>query len=376
MHASTVVTRTPAGNAELANPAHGLSLAQRRFLTLLDTSCSVEDLAARQRGDPSKVERDLARLASLGLVACATPAANDDQAPVTAHDARIAAANDEHARGDARATLAAVRLGSRAATSRLVYLAAALGVAVAGFVAWHFVGASASPPPASDPQPRRVIPPPMTVTPAMPEPIATKVLVGDTPAARARETAKEAPKARPTSETAKSNATPGASPSPALRPVTPIALQPLQPIESRLAKAEPFVAVPLALPVERRSPPADTAPPATPAVVRSDAHDAGTPGHVASATPSAETIAPAPRLVPIAEQAPAFPREAIAAGLSNGNVKARVVVDAKGSVSSVEIVDSSHRAFDRAVRDALSHWRFEPGTAERTTTVDVAFKRD
>ncbi|HEY3565258.1 MAG TPA: energy transducer TonB, partial [Casimicrobiaceae bacterium] len=81
-------------------------------------------------------------------------------------------------------------------------------------------------------------------------------------------------------------------------------------------------------------------------------------------------------LVPITQEAPAFPREALAAGLANGNVKARVVVDAKGAVSSVEIVDSSHRAFDRTVREALSHWRFEPGTASRTTTVDVAFKRD
>ncbi|HEY3583270.1 MAG TPA: energy transducer TonB, partial [Casimicrobiaceae bacterium] len=96
----------------------------------------------------------------------------------------------------------------------------------------------------------------------------------------------------------------------------------------------------------------------------------------ASAAPSAATIAPARRLVPITQEAPAFPREALAAGLANGNVKARVVVDAKGAVSSVEIVDSSHRAFDRTVREALSHWRFEPGTASRTTTVDVAFKRD
>ncbi len=377
MHASIVVTRTPAGNAELANPAHGLSLAQRRFLTLLDTSCSVEELAARQRGDASKVERDLARLASLGLVACAAPAANDDQAPVTPHDdARIAAANDEHAPGDALSTVVTVRLGSRAATWRLVYVAAAVGVAVAGFIAWHVLGPSGSPPPASDPKPRHVIPPPTPVTPATPEPIATKVLMGDTPGVKTRETAKEALRARSTSEPAKSNATPGAAPSPALRPVAPMALQPLHPIESRLAKAEPFVAVPLALPVERRSPPAAAAPSATPSIVPADAHDAGTPVHVASATPSAATIAPARRLVPIAQEAPAFPREAISAGLSNGNVKARVIVDGKGGVSSVEIVASSHHAFDRAVRDALSHWRFEPGTADRTTTVDVAFKRD
>jgi protein TonB len=66
----------------------------------------------------------------------------------------------------------------------------------------------------------------------------------------------------------------------------------------------------------------------------------------------------------------------MAAGLASGNVKARLVVEANGHVSSVEIVEASHRAFDRAVREALSRWRFEPGTAGRSTTVDVAFKRD
>jgi protein TonB len=374
MHASTVVTRTAAGNAELANPAHGLSLAQRRFLTLLDTACSVEELAGRQRGDPSKVERDLARLASLGLVACATPAANDDEAPAVANDARIAAANDEEAAADAPAGAAPVRLGPRAASSRLAYVAAALGVAVAGFVAWHFAGTSTSPPPARDPAPRQVIPPPAPVAPTTPEPIATKVLVGDTPGVKTRETAKEPPKARPTSEPAKIGGTPGAAPASVAAPVPPISLQPLRPIESRLASAEPFVAVPLALPVERRSPPAVDAASASPSIA--DAHDASSPVHVANASPSAATIAPARRLVPIAQEAPAFPREAISAGVSNGNVKARVIVDAKGGVSSVEIVASSHRAFDRVVREALSHWRFEPGTAGRTTTVDLAFKRD
>jgi protein TonB len=376
MHASTVVTRTPAGNAELANPAHGLSLAQRRFLTLLDTSCSVEELAARQRGDPSKVERDLARLASLGLVACATPAANDDEAPVLANDPGIAAANDEHASNDVPATQAAVRLGPRAAPARLVYVVAALGVAAAAFVARQYLDASASPPPAPDPAPRHALPSAGPFARATPEPIATRVLVGDTPGVKMRETPKEPPKARPTSEPAIGNGAPGAAPASALSPAAPISLQPLRPIESRLTSAQPFVAVPLALPVERRSPPAAAAPPAPPASSPSDAHDASVPVHVASAAPSAATIAPARRLVPITQEAPAFPREALAAGLANGNVKARVVVDAKGAVSSVEIVDSSHRAFDRTVREALSHWRFEPGTASRTTTVDVAFKRD
>jgi hypothetical protein len=42
----------------------------------------------------------------------------------------------------------------------------------------------------------------------------------------------------------------------------------------------------------------------------------------------------------------------------------------------VSIVETSHRAFTRAVRDALARWRFEPGAGGRSTIVDVAFKRD
>ncbi len=82
-------------------------------------------------------------------------------------------------------------------------------------------------------------------------------------------------------------------------------------------------------------------------------------------------------LVPIAREAPDFPREAIAQGIETGMVKARLAIDAQGKVSSVEIVDAMpRRVFDRAVRDALSRWQFPPGTAGRSTTVDVAFKRD
>lgn len=252
MQVSTVVTRTPAGSAELAAPAHGLSLAQRRFLTLLDSACPIEVLAARQPGDAEKLQRDLARLASLGLVAFDSPAAND-----------------------AHVALDTVRLGPPGASSRLPYILVALVAAALGLVAWHFFASS----------------PPSAHRANAPHPSPT---------------------------------------------------------------------------------PVDTAPPKT------DAHAATPPVHVASAMPAAAALAPTPprKLVPIAQEPPSFPREATAAGLASGSVKARLTIDAKGNVSSVEIVEASHRAFDRTVRDALSRWRFEPGTTGRTTTVDVAFRRD
>ncbi|HLW12648.1 MAG TPA: hypothetical protein VKU81_08125, partial [Casimicrobiaceae bacterium] len=83
MQSSTILRRTPAGEAELAAPAQGLSLTQRRFLTLLDTSCDVGQMRLRHAGDPEKFDRDLARLARMGLVACETPPAPEVADAVT-----------------------------------------------------------------------------------------------------------------------------------------------------------------------------------------------------------------------------------------------------------------------------------------------------
>lgn len=83
------------------------------------------------------------------------------------------------------------------------------------------------------------------------------------------------------------------------------------------------------------------------------------------------------KLVPVSREAPEFPREAIAQGVESGTVKARLTIDAQGNVTGVDIIDASpHRVFDRAVRSALARWHFPPGSAGRSTTVDVAFKRD
>jgi protein TonB len=349
MQVSTVVTRTPAGSAELAAPAHGLSLTQRRFLTLLDSACSIEALAARQPGDAEKLQRDLARLASLGLVAFDTPAAND-----------------------AHAALDTVRLGPPGASSRLPYILAPLVAALLGLVAWHFLASSPAPAPAHSPDtPHAVASPPTPQRAASPaDAIATRVLLSDPAPAHPREAVKEPPRAKPV------ETEPRAAPVDAS---TPAPLPTLQPIETRLTP-QPFVAAPIALPVVRRSPaqelpapvPGDVAP------AKTDGHAMPPPVHVASATPAAAALVRSPprKLVPIAQEPPSFPREAMAAGLASGNVKARLTIDAKGSVSSVDIVEASHRAFDRAVRDALSRWRFEAGAAGRTTTVDVAFRRD
>ena len=56
---------------------------------------------------------------------------------------------------------------------------------------------------------------------------------------------------------------------------------------------------------------------------------------------------------------PQFPRQAITQGLS-GKVIAWVHVAPNGSVTNVEIRQSSNRIFDREVIRALSQWKFNP----------------
>jgi len=74
---------------------------------------------------------------------------------------------------------------------------------------------------------------------------------------------------------------------------------------------------------------------------------------------------------------PPFPREAKAAGINAGVVKARLALDAQGKVTGVEILAATPpRVFDRAVRSALSHWTFEPGSGVETTDVEVVFKTE
>jgi protein TonB len=75
-------------------------------------------------------------------------------------------------------------------------------------------------------------------------------------------------------------------------------------------------------------------------------------------------------------EAPEFPKEAVAEGVTSGAVKARVTVDASGKVAGIEIIEAQpRRIFDRAVRAALWHWQFEPGASNRTAEVDIAFTR-
>jgi protein TonB len=73
---------------------------------------------------------------------------------------------------------------------------------------------------------------------------------------------------------------------------------------------------------------------------------------------------------------PEFPREAAAAGVDKGMVKARMTVDGSGEVTRVEVLESQpRRVFDRAVVKTLSQWRFNAGASGRLVEIDVNFAR-
>lgn len=82
---TTVCLRSYAGDDEARQATHGLSIAQRRVLVLLDRPRVLATFAALHRLEPRRFERDLLRLAELGLVALLSPAqAIELAAPVPA----------------------------------------------------------------------------------------------------------------------------------------------------------------------------------------------------------------------------------------------------------------------------------------------------
>ena len=99
---------------------------------------------------------------------------------------------------------------------------------------------------------------------------------------------------------------------------------------------------------------------------------------VASVAPTARPVPPkevASAVTVISREQPDFPRDAIRAGIESGSVRARVIINAAGSASSVVIIEARPtRVFDRSVTQALLRWKFNPGTDGRTYETEINFK--
>lgn len=133
---------------------------------------------------------------------------------------------------------------------------------------------------------------------------------------------------------------------------------------------------------EMKKPPPDTPPPPPPKLatppppfipppeinIQAPAQSAPTITTVTTTPPPpAAPVQVAPAPMPLvrkdykasARVEPTFPRQALQQGLT-GRVKAWVHVAANGSVTNVEIKESTNSIFNREVVRALSQWRFNP----------------
>ena len=139
---------------------------------------------------------------------------------------------------------------------------------------------------------------------------------------------------------------------------------------------------PAAAPAEVRAPIIESKP-AAPAPVAAAVQTAPPPSApaanvVASAAPTARPAPPkdvASTVTVVSREPPDFPRDAMRAGIESGSVRAKLIITAAGTVSSVVIVEAKPtRVFDRAVTQALLRWKFNPGTDGRTYETEVNFK--
>ena len=350
----------------------GLSIRQRKLLALLSKPASVAQLAPSIAMSEIEVQAALERFAKLGL------AQSDAAVPF----------NPMLARSQVLASSATAGVESSSRTPVMIGVAVAV-LALMAASAWLLRGGTpaASTTVANSKNGAPTASAPAATTPTESTDTAAPSAVGTTTVAA------ELPARTPTSTGAPVSAT--AAPTAATSPratkdaptVAPI-LVPGKPIE--LAAPAVITTTPsapsVAAPAASAAPtPAQTAAGAAPApapiAIAAVAPTAPPPATVATAPPvatptpvaAASRPAPAREIKLVNRVEPTFPR---GVDSERGSVRARLQVDAKGTVTSVEIVESvPPRVFDRTVRNALQQWRYEPTGEAFSTAAEISFAR-
>lgn len=396
-----VLARTSAGQAELRQPRAGLSLPQRKLLTLVDGERSLAVLAVHEPAlHADRLVRDAAVLLRLDLVAAASAIASlagADQRPVTvapsaqadaATPKRPATQPDEPTTANTRSELKA-QVGTVAQLSerRSMAVPAALGVVVlAGAIAAGYTALGGSAAPQVEPS----------------QPVARAATAPTTPAPTASTTAPRPPSA-PVADSAPARANPPTGPTsqagaaaakvavdapkpaaPAPSTTGPRELPATAPIPQRTVPADaPTRTAPATAPVTAVTPatavgtsrPALPAAAATPAPTPAATPAAGPAASVAPVAPVASSVPDSP-LQPLRRMNPEFPPEAVRQGIDQGTVRARLRIGADGRVESVTTSAAAQsRVFERAARTALAEWSFPPGEAARVYEVQLDFRR-
>ena len=382
---STICARTAAGESELALARQGLSVVQRRLLSLLNSPSVLSELIDEHRLDPARVERDLVRLRDTGLITLHAPtsaAPPPASPPLPASPSRPAATSRAPAGVSSSAPVAGaaatVVIGG-GATSRPAIRRAAIVVALVVLAGggW-FTLRSAPAPQAATANPA----PSAAVDAAPPADANAAAAAAALPAAVAEaSTALPGPVLRVSTSDSRTPAVDARTTAVRTEPTLPLrGADPAPAIARDRRNDAPPIAVPTATPAGATASAAPAAPPlaaSAPPPTETASAPAGQPVQVATAAPPASATRPVarPSLQPVSREQPEFPRDALAAGIDHGTVKARLTIDAGGKVTGVEILESQpRRVFDRAVIRALSRWQFEPDAGVRSSEVEVAFK--
>ena len=111
----------------------------------------------------------------------------------------------------------------------------------------------------------------------------------------------------------------------------------------------------------------------TPAAQVATAAATSAPAAATVATPAARPTVAAREIKLVNRVEPTFPRGYDA---DKGTVRARLQVDARGAVTGVDIVEANPpRVFDRTVRTALQQWRYEPTGEAFSVIAEINFNR-
>ena len=365
--------------------AAGLSIRQRKLLTLLSQPMSVAQLASSIALPIEDVHAALDRFAKLGLVRTD----NTSPAPLDPMQLRV---------------ITPLSVAAETAPSRMPML---IGVAVAALAlvaaaAWLLRGSSSATPPAqvasATQSPVQAAPTvsanttgsvdsgsTVSATVAQPKlaaaqpplaPFAAKPLSPTVPPAQTKAAA-EAPVAAPATKAATPTATAATVTAAAPTTPAPLAVAPATSTAPAILVATPSSsAAPTQTNASAPAPATSAAAPALP----SAAAPVTTPVATATVTAPATVAPPPARSAPAARDIklvtrvePLFPR-----GFddNSGTVRARLQVDARGTVTGVDIVEANPpRVFDRSVRTALQQWRYEPTGEAFSTMAEIIFRR-
>ncbi|MBC7620533.1 MAG: TonB family protein [Candidatus Saccharibacteria bacterium] len=169
---------------------------------------------------------------------------------------------------------------------------------------------------------------------------------------------------KPRATTAKEAAAPAPAPAPVARPAPRTATAPGGYAPAPEPEKSVVTAAPTPEPTTQAPPPvaAPVAPPPSAAAALAIAKTSPLPIVEEEDTP----------LKALSQPQPVIPRNLLST-IDTGKVMVRFMVETNGSVSNVEVLNSSSRLLNKPTVAAISTWRFEPIKAPRPAQIEIVF---